>query len=145
MTGEEIANKLLQTGVFTNYPFLVESRVVSLSDELFKYTAKRIKGQLKIEKIPHNEEGIRWFENSCEKVEAFYSKKRGVGIGAVTMLAKVEQCVGMQLLNDGSFVKKYETLTSYDLPVQLLITGNYHDSRFQVIFIKLECTLPSSE
>ena len=132
MAPEVIALMLFQSDVFSNYPFILEARIISLSDDVFVYTPKQNKGKVSVLKAPQTADGVRSFETASSKIEEYYSRKKGVVIGDIDMLAKVEQCVGMNLLNDGSFVRKYERLHEFELPVQLLVTGDYHDPRFAV-------------
>jgi 5'-3' exoribonuclease 1 len=129
-TPESVAMVLIDQTVFSSYPFLTESRVKSVSDEYFIYTKRDLQGVVRIDKTPHSDQSVRNFAQSAEKCEKLYSKRFGVLIGNVEMVAKLEVLVGMQLLNDGSLVKEFKTISDSDTPIQLLVLGNYFDPRF---------------
>lgn len=133
-TPENTAMLLIGTTVFSSWPFLIESRVISLSDELFTYEKSSSTGQTRIIKTPHSREDLNRFASSCEKSERHYSKRFAVTIGAIDMCARIELQIGMQYLNDGSLAKEFQRVSEYDTPVQLLVVGDRHlDSRFKVL------------
>ena len=119
--------------IILDWPFLVESRVLQVADEFFVYEKKREKGKESIIKTPHNEQTLAKFAQSAVQVEKIYSKRFGVIIGEVDMVAKVESLIGMQLLNDGSVVKEFKILSENDVPIQLLVFEDHHDPRFDEI------------
>ena len=81
-------------------------------------------------KTPHTEQTLAKFAQSVERSEKFYSKRFGVIIGVVDMVAKIESLIGMQLLTDGSVVKEFKVLSEFDTPIQLLVLDDHHDPRF---------------
>lgn len=113
-----------------DWPFLIESHVLQVSDEFFVYERKRVKGKESIIKTPHTEQTLLKYTQSAERAENFYSKRFGVIIGVVDMVAKVESLIGMQLLNDGFVVKEFKILSENDTPIQLLVLEDHHDTRF---------------
>ncbi|KAJ3372350.1 hypothetical protein HDU91_003960 [Kappamyces sp. JEL0680] len=132
-TPESIAQTLIGNSVFTAWPFLIEARVQSVADEYFVYQKVNSNGTTRIKKTPHNDETASNFGRSAERSEKHYSRRFGVLIGTVDMVAKLETLVGMQLLNDGSIVKEFKVVSEFDTPVQLLVLGNHFDPRFSDI------------
>jgi 5'-3' exoribonuclease 1 len=137
---ESIAELLFGNKVFTGWPFLIESRVTALYDELFKYTRVKSNGTYAIAKEPHDNESFVRFQQSLEKAEVFYSKRRGVVLGHIELVAEVQILKGLQLLNDGSLVKEFVKKGDFHIPVQTILTGDYEDPRFKVkLVLILEC------
>ncbi|KAJ3251090.1 hypothetical protein HK103_002892 [Boothiomyces macroporosus] len=128
---EEVAKRLIGKIVFSGWPFLVESKVVSISDEFFVYELKRSGNQTQVIKIPHSDDTSKRFWVSSERAESYYSKRCGVVLGPIDICVKVETLQGMQLLNDGSIVKKFTPKFDYDVPLASLVLGNYEDPRFK--------------
>ncbi|KAJ2999618.1 hypothetical protein HDV02_002387 [Globomyces sp. JEL0801] len=109
------------------WPYLLESRVISLSDELFVYKSVKNKNI----KVPHNEDTLAKFIDSSDRSEKYYNKRCGVMIGPIEMLAHVETLVGMKLLNDGSFVKEFVENNDYDLAIQTIVCADHEDPRYK--------------
>lgn len=130
-TPEDIAMSIIGQPVFTDWPFLIEARVLSIADELFTYQKSDQGGRISIIKNPHDNKSISRFYSSIEKSETYYSKRCGVVIGQVDITVRLEVFSGMQLLNDGSIVKQYASKEDFDIPVQMLVTGNYFDPRYE--------------
>jgi 5'-3' exoribonuclease 1 len=130
---EDIARKLFSANVFTGYPYLLESRVISLSDDLFVYTSQKKKGKFEVEKKPHDSNTLSVFNASCQQAERYYSKRCGIEVGNIEMTARIEVVVGMQFLIDGSIVKRYQQVSDFEIPVQLIVFGSYHDPRYKNI------------
>jgi 5'-3' exoribonuclease 1 len=131
---EDLASELIGKNVFTGWPFLIESKVMALSDELFVYTVSKAKnGKPFVVKTPHDENSGKRHFLSAEKADLFYSKRCGVLIGEIEIVVKVQVLKGLQLLNDGSFVKEFAPKGEFDIPIQLVVTGSYEDPRFRNI------------
>jgi 5'-3' exoribonuclease 1 len=128
MQAEDIAANLLSKTCFTGYPFLVESRVLQLSDELFTYNL--IRGQ--VIATPHDDVSMRKFNQSATRAESHYSTRYGVVTGPIEMTAKVEVLKQLVLNNDGSLQKEFVLFEEYDVPVQLLVFGDLEDPRLKV-------------
>jgi 5'-3' exoribonuclease 1 len=131
---ETIAHDIIGKTCYIGYPFLIESRILSLSDELFVY--KKVGSNRQVSKTPHNDRTMRRFSASVNYFDNHYSKRFGVMIGDVEMTAEVEVIDCLELKIDGSLQKKF--VSSFDdclLPIQLLVFGKYEDPRLKVSFL----------
>lgn len=105
---EEIADSYIGERTFVNWPFLTESIVMAVSDELFKYEAKVDKnGNQTIVRTPHESFEVGDWKRKAEKIEQHYSKRYGVLIGEVDVILHVRPLKGLKRMENGSFLKEY--------------------------------------
>ncbi|KAF9220420.1 hypothetical protein BS17DRAFT_344744 [Gyrodon lividus] len=107
---EEIAKEMVGKRTFVGWPFLLEGRVVAVSDSLFKYEEMVVVpgAAPKIVANPHASQALSHWKMKAERIEQMYSKKCGVITGDVEVLAHVQPLKGMKRLESGAFVKDYE-------------------------------------
>lgn len=81
------------------WPYLHEAKVISISDEYFKYGISRVGSRIDITKTPHDEYDLQaWFKAS-ETTENTYSKRYGALIGHPDILCRVRPLKGkLQIL-----------------------------------------------
>jgi 5'-3' exoribonuclease 1 len=93
---EDLARELIGTRTFAGWPFLQESKVVGLSDPLFKYEFMNIVPGTpdKVVSNPHSRQVLGMWKNKAEKIERDYSKKSGVLTGEVKILLHVRPLKG---------------------------------------------------
>jgi 5'-3' exoribonuclease 1 len=93
---EDLARELIGTRTFAGWPFLQESKVVGLSDSLFKYEIMSIvpSAPSKVVSNPHSRQGLGLWKNKAERIERDYSKKSGVLTGEVKILLHVRPLKG---------------------------------------------------
>ena len=125
------------------WPYLMEARIESLSDELFKYTLSTSNQQRQVIATPHDQRSLGLFTNSSEEIETHYSKRYGVLIGPVEVLVHAFSISGMKMLQDGSIIKDFsQSLNTYALQT-IVIDPIYEDERFKVCLsiLFLKCSL----
>lgn len=86
---EEWAKSAIGTIVYTGWPFLVESKVVSVSDALFKYELQVNRGRRDVVKTPHSDGALTKFQKTAERIESHYSKRFATLIGPVEAVVEV--------------------------------------------------------
>jgi 5'-3' exoribonuclease 1 len=122
--------------IITNegWPYLKEALAVSVTDELFCYKPLKLKNRVDTERTPLDQEEVKKFLRSCEKIEESYDSKLATLIGPVSLLVQVRPLVGMDLLQDGSLVKRFSN-SIIEVPVQLVLfdAEKYEDSRYKAV------------
>jgi 5'-3' exoribonuclease 1 len=139
---EDLARELIGTRTFAGWPFLQESKVVGLSDSLFKYEMMSIvpDAPSKVVSNPHSRQGLGFWKNKAEKIERDYSKKSGVLTGEVKILLHVRPLkgadgeisyerfrlitciVGLKRLESGALIKDYEDANKeHELALQVAV------------------------
>ena len=95
--------------VFVGYPFLVEGKVVKVSDELFDYLPSEDGTPQPIQKA-HGPREIDDFRKKAERIENNYSKRLGIIIGPVESITHIEMLKGLRKTDEGSTVKEYAVI-----------------------------------
>lgn len=90
---EDLARSLIGKSVYTNWPFLKESRVLAVSDELFRYERDDV-APGKLASIPHRPDSLVGWRKAAERHEFDYSKRAGVTIGQVEVLLHLQPLLG---------------------------------------------------
>ncbi|KAF9778851.1 exonuclease II [Thelephora terrestris] len=108
---QEVAEEMIGQRVFIGWPFLQEGKVTAVSDSLFKYEkAEIIPGAPeKVVQNPHPPHGVGTWRAKAERIETHYSKRCGVITDSVEILVHVVPLKGMKPLDNGAFIKEYET------------------------------------
>lgn len=107
-----------------------EAKITAISDELFRY-APGANGQ--IIPVPHGPQEISAFRRKSERIENMYSKRMGVIIGPVEIIAHVDMLKGMRRTDEGAMVKEYEQIPGVDpdYAIQTIVKEVYsEDQRF---------------
>lgn len=102
----EAAKALIGRKVFVGYPFLLEAKVVRVSDEMFNYQLPE-SGNGPAVTIPHGPQEINAWHRKAERIEGLYSKRLGIVIGQVETLVHVEILKGLQKTDEGATIKYY--------------------------------------
>lgn len=105
----EAAKALLGRKVFVGYPFLLEAKVVRVSDELFNYHLLEA-GNGPAAALPHGPQEINMWHRKAERIEGLYSKRLGIITGQVETLVHVDILKGLKKTNDGATIKDYGDL-----------------------------------
>ncbi|WAR56001.1 hypothetical protein PtB15_6B745 [Puccinia triticina] len=103
---EDLANTLLGSRVYVNYPFLREAKVTALSDSLFRYELDPHSQRCR--SIPHDERTLATWQRNADGIEYELSKKCGLVIGDVDVIVHAKPIKGLQRMEDGALVKEYE-------------------------------------
>lgn len=95
----DIAEKLIGTRIFGNWPFIVEGMVVAVSDSHFKYEKTLFGGVEKVISNPHTsgprDGGMGGWTRRAERIENWYSKRFGVVTGSVDVLVHMRPLKGV--------------------------------------------------
>jgi 5'-3' exoribonuclease 1 len=150
-----IAEQLIGTKIFGNWPFLVEGMVVAVSDSHFKYEKTLIGDVEKVISNPHTSNprdgGMGGWTRRAERIESWYSKRFGVVTGDVDVLVHIRPLKGvlvlfasystsrltlpegLKRLDSGALVKDYEGQEKEtETAVQLsLLEVSSEDPRYQ--------------
>lgn len=102
----EAAKALIGRKVFVGYPFLLEAKVVRVSDELFNYHLPET-GNGPAAIIPHGPQEINAWHRKAERIEGLYSKRLGIIIGPVEALVHVDILKGLKKTDEGATIKYY--------------------------------------
>ncbi|KAF6767357.1 putative 5-3 exonuclease [Kalmanozyma brasiliensis GHG001] len=126
---EAIAEAMIGSRAFLNWPFLTEGLVVAVSDNLFRYEMGMVGGHQKIISHAHQGASLSDFHRKAERAEYHYSKRMGVLIGDVDVLVHIRPLKGLKRLDDGAFIKDYQedAKKEIDQAVQVTVTNVVHD------------------
>lgn len=95
----DIAEQLIGSRIFGNWPFLVEGMVVAVSDSHFKYEKTLVGGVEKVISNPHTtgprDGGMGGWTRRAERIENWYSKRFGVVTGDVDVLVHTRPLKGV--------------------------------------------------
>lgn len=130
---DEWAKNAIGTVVYTGWPFLVESKVVSVSDPLFRYDLQVNRGRRDVVKTPHTDASRGKFERSAAKLEEHYDRRYAAVIGPVEVVVEVLPVKGMKRFSDGSLKKDFPPpKESMDVALQTVVMSvQYADPRFK--------------
>ncbi|CAH1758465.1 10567_t:CDS:10 [Entrophospora sp. SA101] len=133
MKTDSIATEKVDQRIFVGWPFLQEAKVQAVSDELYRYELLIKKnGRKHVIKTPHHPEVAENWRKRADKLEHDYSKKSGVIIGTVNVVAHVVLLKGLKRLPDGSLVKEfYSNSDEMNFAIQTTVGSvECEDSRF---------------
>lgn len=102
----EAAKALIGHKVFVGYPFLLEAKVVGVSDELFNYHLPET-GNGPAVATPHGPQEINAWHRKAERIEGLYSKRLGIITGHVETLVHVDILRGLKKTDEGATIKYY--------------------------------------
>ncbi|KAA1070660.1 hypothetical protein PGT21_020445 [Puccinia graminis f. sp. tritici] len=104
---EDLANTLLGSRVYVNYPFLREAKVTAISDSLFRYELDPHSQRCR--SIPYEDRALAQWQRSADGIEYELSKKCGMVIGDVDVIVHAKPIKGLQRMEDGALVKEFES------------------------------------
>ncbi|KAL5039286.1 hypothetical protein BDV3_002654 [Batrachochytrium dendrobatidis] len=128
---EMVARALIGQNVFTNWPFLQEALVVSISDTDFVYSINEVAGRVDVVKNPNTQASIDRFMKASKTIEDMYSTKCGTIIGPIETIVHVRPLQGMKLLHDGSFVKQFSEKLHDQALQTIVVDRKYEDPRYK--------------
>lgn len=102
---EQIAAACLGKSVFAGWPFLIEAKVVAVSDSERKLTLGQ-SGAI-IPATHSSERGEKW-RKAAHKIEHVYSKRFGVILDGVEVVLHVQLLQGLRRTDDGALVKEWD-------------------------------------
>lgn len=117
----ELAKTKLGKRVHVGYPFLQESKVVRVSDELFDYV-EADDGQHPIS-IPHNPAQISQWKSKADRIESYYSRRLGMIIGPVESMIHTQTLKGLIKTDSGATIKEFGDIPGIetDYALQLIV------------------------
>ncbi|KAH3901638.1 chromatin-binding exonuclease XRN1 SCDLUD_001404 [Saccharomycodes ludwigii] len=123
---DEISASFLDSVVYTRWPFVRESKVVSISNGKDIY--RKVAGKIRAVDLDHNE--IKDFNNLKNRLKRYYSHNKAVILDDIRIIVNVVPVKGLLRDESGSYIKHFgEREESY--PLQLVIPDVLHkDSRF---------------
>lgn len=126
LTIEDFAKRYLNTVVFTRWPYVRESKVISISDGSATYS--RDGNTIKKDELDHKAK--QDFHQSASRMLKDYAKTKGVIMDKITYLLTVQPVAGIERNASGAFVKVFhDKVESY--PLQLVVDNvSNHDMRF---------------
>ncbi|KAK5728245.1 exonuclease II Exo2 [Elasticomyces elasticus] len=107
----------LGKAVHIGYPFLSEGKVMSVSDEMFRYSlldpSKPAEGA-NVNQVPHPPQGLSDWKKKADRIEKSFSKRLGIIIGTVESLITVDMLVGLRKTEEGATVKEYAPMAGLE-------------------------------
>ncbi|KAJ3094724.1 hypothetical protein HDU97_007642, partial [Phlyctochytrium planicorne] len=129
-----LALNMIGKRVFVGWPFLQESIICSVIDELFAYSVSENAGRRDLVKTPNGHIAQDRFYNSSERIENLYSKRFGTLLGPIEVIVGVRLFRGMKLKEDGSMEKDFGEVScnESDFALQTLVVGpHFEDPRYR--------------
>lgn len=103
---EQIAAACLGKHVFAGWPFLIEAKVVAVSDAERKLTRSPSGA---IVPTTHSPDRADKWRKAAHKIEHVYSKRFGVILDGVDIILHVQLLHGLQRTDDGALIKEFDT------------------------------------
>lgn len=125
---DQIASSFLGHSVYTNWPFLQESKVVAVSDEQMKYYLHEANGQMVALHHSHDQQD-KW-RKQAHRMQYGASKRYAVETHAIEVMIHVRQLKGLKRLDDGALVKDWDDKET-EVGIQTVVTEVAHeDARY---------------
>lgn len=125
---EDICEKYLGKIIYSNWPFLKESKVVSISDGLISYSLDSNK---RIIKAPLDDTERSSFNDNAKNMVRTYHINKGIKIGKVELIFTTVATNGLIRNKEGAYVKTF-TKKQETYPFQLIVDDVVNkDERFQ--------------
>lgn len=123
-----VANKLIDSRVYFNWPHLMEGKVSSLCDGCLKYE-RSSNGVVETRMVSPEE--FTDFGRICEKISRSYKKQHAVILESIHVLVWIKPFSGMLMLADGSTIKQFsEALHPYAL--QTIVAKRFNQEGLEV-------------
>jgi 5'-3' exoribonuclease 1 len=104
---EEVASEKVGKKIFFGWPYLVEGKVLAVSDNLFRYEYKSMGNEQRIIPFSHDPGELASVERNAIEIEETYSKRFGVVTGEVQVLLHIAPLKGLKRTDEGAMVKDY--------------------------------------
>lgn len=129
MTLDDLSKRLLNKVVYTRWPFLRESKLLSITDG-HKVYEKPGSANSKIIVRPADEPEMKLFKSLRSSTARNYSKDKAVNIEKVNAIVKVLPVTDLKRTAKGAFVKTFASEPEY-YPLQLMVESVVNeDQRF---------------
>ncbi|KAI5969618.1 exo2 [Candida margitis] len=131
MSSRQFAQSFAGRLIYSNWPFLRECKVVAVVDGENKYESVRnSKGFKHVETTELDPNEKRIYRSTCNNLDYFWDKTKGVKLGPVEVLVHVKAVNGLIRNPKGAYVKTYsKDIEVY--PLQLIVKDVTHkDQRF---------------
>lgn len=102
---EQVAAACLGKHVFAGWPFLIEAKVVAVSDGERKLTLNHAGAIIPMTHAPDRAD--KW-RKAAHKIEHVYSKRFGVILDGVEIMLHVQLLQGLRRTDDGALVKEWD-------------------------------------
>lgn len=131
MTLHQFAQSFAGRLIYGNWPFLRECKVVKVEDGENSYESVRnIKGFKHVITTEMNPEEKRIYRSTCNNLNYFWDKTKGVKLGQIEALVHVKAVNGLIRNLKGAYVKTYSKDVEV-FPLQLIVKDvTYKDQRF---------------
>lgn len=116
----QFAHKFLNKIVYTRWPFLRESRVVTVMDKENKYESVKTQHTRKVVAMPLTADESKQFYSSARSIMETYEKTKGVILRKVDSIAYVQRVTGLIRNEKGAYVKTFSK-ESEAYPIQLVV------------------------
>ncbi|CUM65023.1 uncharacterized protein PRCAT00002642001 [Priceomyces carsonii] len=126
----QFSEKFLGKIVYSNWPFLRESKVVKIEDSEYKYERKKVGNYKKVTASHLNSLEVLVFKQSVNSFASLYGKTKGVKLSNISGLVHVQPVTGLIRNAKGAYVKTFsKDIETY--PVQLIVEEvSNEDPRF---------------
>ena len=97
LKSEDVAQLLVGNRTYVGYPYLQESLVTAVSDELFRYEVEDIPGghgARRVRSTPHSGATAMAWRRTVDRLEFQHSKKQGVIIGHISLIVHAQALKG---------------------------------------------------
>ncbi|CUM55403.1 uncharacterized protein AC631_03249 [Debaryomyces fabryi] len=126
----QFSQKFVNKVVYTKWPFLRESRVVSVMDREFKYESLKIQNSRKVVSTPLSQDEAKSFYQTARSISDTYEKTKGIQLGDIEGLVYVQPVTGLIRNEKGAYVKTFSKDTEI-YPIQLVVEEvTNEDARF---------------
>lgn len=126
----QFINKFLGKIVYSKWPFLSESKVVSVWDAEYKHEFYKQGNEKKVNSQPLSPNELIEFRTNTKSLSAEYAKTQGVIVGPIEAVVFVQRVTGLVRTQRGAYAKTFaEQLEPF--PLQLIVdTVKNEDQRY---------------
>lgn len=132
MSTQQFSQKFLGKIVYSNWPFLTESRVTEVWDGQFKYEKVKVSTGRKFVVNELTPDEIKEFKQMSNGLRGEYAKTKAVHLKEIDAIVFVQRIKGMVRAQSGAYVKAF----AYDLepvPIQMIVEDVVNeDERYAV-------------
>lgn len=116
----QFSQKFLGKIVYSRWPFLRESRVVSVSDKESRYELVKTQNSRKFVATPLSPEEIKAYNQLASSLKETYDRTKGITLKEITGLVSVQPVTGLIRNERGAYVKTFSKEVAV-YPLQLIV------------------------
>ncbi|AJR80395.1 Xrn1p [Saccharomyces cerevisiae YJM428] len=122
VTLEDFSKRHLNKVIYTRWPYLRESKLVSLTDgkTIYEYQESNDKKKFRFITKPAETQDKKLFNSLKNSMLRMYAKQKAVKIGPVEAIATVFPVTGLVRDSDGGYIKTFSPTPDY-YPLQLVV------------------------